>query len=104
MKPCLICGHVEGTHRAGCPRKSTPLDAVEVLDVIGTLLPDAELDGYEDGRERWLAIQNHVAELVRCNTRLDKRNVELERRLLDVVAAAKGIRTEKEESDVDDPG
>lgn len=97
MKICPKCSAVDGTpHERHCPMepKVVPAIAMDVLNEIGKMLPDVELEGYAAGMDRWLAVQNHVADLVRRNAQLDRRNVELERRLLDVVAATKGIRSE----------
>ena len=76
---------------AGCES-----DAIEVLKTIASLLPDLELHGYEPGHEQWFAIKAHVAEVVRIKTKLLARNIELERRLLDVVRITQGIRIEGE--------
>jgi len=100
MQKCPKCSHVAGTHDASCPLNNGVVEDLEmaeqVLDAIGGMLPDAELSAYQPGSDRWLAIQNHVGELVRQRDRLHHRNTELERRLLDVARAVKGIRIEEE--------
>lgn len=98
MRLCQICSHVEGTHAVFCPfhpsadpYKVRESEAEQVLAEIAKLLP---LEGYEPGRETWLAAQNVVGELVRTVEQVDRRNAELERRLRNAISAARGSKEE----------